>query len=268
MRAVLSFAALVLFGALTALPSQAASFDCAKAEKPDEVAVCENPQLSALDSQMAGLWYAYSKVPMLMGGSGARHDEAEAFLQTRSACAGDAQCLTQAYDERIKALETQIDSAMNEYFEFLNSDGATMPADVQTLASSYADQCKTLGGSLEAGADSPSYMAADLNADGIQDYVLNTQNLECSAAATAFCGNGGCQIDILVSSSDSLYDQPVSALGGQPTLVQAETGTSLEVWVDGTNCNLPGGSDQECWATYEWSDGALTPSYAARSPAQ
>ncbi|GLQ57325.1 lysozyme inhibitor LprI family protein [Devosia nitrariae] len=266
MRALLSLAALALFAALIALPSQAASFDCSKAEKPDELAICGNPELSALDSQMAGLWYAYAKVPMLMGGSGARHDEAEAFLDARATCGGNVQCLEKAYDERIKTIESEIDAAMQSYFELMNADPPTLANDVAPIVSDYADECKALGGTLAADAGTPRMMTADLDGDDTQDYVLNTQNLQCDAAATAFCGNGGCQIDIALSTSG--FANPVSALGGQPTLVQAEMGTTLEVWVDGTNCNLPGGSDQECWATYEWSDGALTPGYAARSPAQ
>lgn len=265
MRALLSLAALVLFAALTSLPSQAASFDCAKAEKPDEIAICKNADLSALDSQMAGLWYAYSKVPMLMGGSGARHDEADAFLGKRAACDGNVQCIEKAYGERITTLETEIEAAMQSYFELMNADLPTLTDDVAPIVSGYADQCKALGGTLSADAGTPWMMTADLDGDGAQDYVLNTQNLQCDAAATAFCGNGGCQIDIALSTAG--FANPVSALGGQPTLVQAETGTTLEVWVDGTNCNLPGGSDQECWATYQWSDGALAPDYAARSSA-
>lgn len=265
MRALLSLAALVLFATLMVLPSQGASFDCTKAEKPDEIAVCKNAELSALDSQMGGLWHAYSKVPMLMGGSGARFDEADAFLGKRAACGDDIHCLEKAYGERIKRLESEIDAAMQSYSELMNADPPTLADDVAPIVSGYADQCKALGGTLAANAETPLMMTADLDGDGTQDYVLNTQNLQCDAAATAFCGNGGCQIDIALSTSG--FANPVSALGGQPTLVQAETGTTLEVWADGTNCDLPGGSDQECWATYQWSDGALTPGYEARPSA-
>jgi len=264
-RVLLPLAAFCGLVLLAAFPSHAASFDCARAEKPDEVAVCENPQLSALDSQMAGLWYAYSKVPMLMGANGARHDDAEEFLAQRGACGNDVQCLTEAYNGRIKALEDQIDSAMQTYSDLMNADPPAPTDDVAAIVSGYADQCKALGGTLAAGADRPLTMTADLDGDGIQDYVLDTQNLQCDAAATAFCGNGGCQIDVALSSEG--FASPVSALGGQPTLVQAETGTSLEIWVDGTNCDLPGGSSEECWATYAWTDGTLTPTYDARTAA-
>ena len=82
--------------------------DCAKAQAPDERAVCADPTLSALDSEMGGLWFAYSRLPMLMGGNGNRHDEARAFLASRTACGADAACLTALYQSRIAALKQQI----------------------------------------------------------------------------------------------------------------------------------------------------------------
>lgn len=97
---------------LPAGAATAAGFDCSKAASPDEVAVCANPQLSALDSEMTGLWFAYSRVPMLMGSSGNRHDDAEAFLARRKACGADVACLTQTYQERIAQLQKQISDSM------------------------------------------------------------------------------------------------------------------------------------------------------------
>lgn len=97
---------------LPASAATAAGFDCAKAASADEHAVCDNPNLSALDSEMTGLWYAYSRVPMLMGESGNRQDQAEAFLARRKACGADVACLTQAYQERIAELQKQISDAM------------------------------------------------------------------------------------------------------------------------------------------------------------
>lgn len=107
-------------GALIALPAQAASFDCTQARSPDEIAVCTNPGLSALDSEMGGLWYAYSRVPMLMGSNGNRQDAAQAFLATRRQCGKDVACLTRAYTARIAALKAGIDAAMADYNRMQN----------------------------------------------------------------------------------------------------------------------------------------------------
>lgn len=108
--------ALVLGLAAAALASgeaRAAGFDCAKASAPDELAVCANPQLSALDSEMTGLWYAYSRVPMLMGSSGNRQDEADAFLARRRQCGSDVACIEAAYSSRIATLEGEITTSMD-----------------------------------------------------------------------------------------------------------------------------------------------------------
>jgi uncharacterized protein len=103
-------------------PAHAASFDCARATRADEIAVCRNPRLSEMDSEMDGLWYAWSRVPMLMGGNGARMDEAQAFLARRAACGRNIACLAAAYRARIAELHRGIDSAMTEYRRLRNGD--------------------------------------------------------------------------------------------------------------------------------------------------
>src|SRR5690348_143261 len=69
-----------------------------------------------------------------------------------------------------------------------------LPEPLETIIAGYANQCHHLGGALAPGADRPEIMTADFDGDGMPDYLLDPQNLRCSAAATAFCGNGGCQI--------------------------------------------------------------------------
>ena len=107
--------------------AQAAGFDCAKASAPDERAVCADPQLSSLDSEMTGLWYAYSKVPMLMGGNGERQTEADEFLATRRQCGADTACIGRAYAARIEALQNDISSAMQGFQQFVWGDGGPCP---------------------------------------------------------------------------------------------------------------------------------------------
>ena len=105
----------IAFGA----PARAASFDCARARQADEVTVCRNARLSEMDTEMGALWYAYSRVPMLMGARGARQDEAAAFLARRRACGRNIACLTAAYRSRIVELRANIEGAMNHFAQFL-----------------------------------------------------------------------------------------------------------------------------------------------------
>ena len=115
MRRFMMVTAALALSAIVVGPAGAASFDCTKARAPDEIAVCANPDLSALDSEMGGLWFAYSKIPFLMGMSGARQDEAQAFLQTRGACGANVACLTGAYNQRIAALKQEISASIPQY---------------------------------------------------------------------------------------------------------------------------------------------------------
>jgi uncharacterized protein len=119
-----------LFGVLVTtavMPARAASFDCTKAKAADERAICKDRTLSELDSEMGGLWFAYSRVPMLMGANGARHDAADEFLHHRSACGGNIACLRPLYRARISELETAIDNAMKNIAQEENGPSAGHP---------------------------------------------------------------------------------------------------------------------------------------------
>lgn len=100
---------------LAAASAHAASFDCTKAAAPDEKAICADPTLSNLDTQMATLYGVRMEIPMLMGAKGAAQDEQEAFLQTRGQCGADVACLTSAYQTRIQQLNQTISAAMQDY---------------------------------------------------------------------------------------------------------------------------------------------------------
>ncbi|WP_206530253.1 lysozyme inhibitor LprI family protein [Nordella sp. HKS 07] len=266
------FAAAAFAMILPALPpgAAAASFDCGKAVKPDEVTICKTPELSALDSEMSGLWFAFRKVPMLMGSSGARMDDAQDFLTQRAACGGDVACLRKVYHDRIAALKDGIVRAMDDVSQRENAEPviepwsvASLPEPLQEAAGAFGEQCRKLGGTLKEGSDMPALMTGDLDGDGMQDVVFDPQPLDCSGAATAFCGNGGCQIKVALSGDR--YAEPVEILGGVPTLVLAQDGPSLDVWVDRTNCNFSG-RDKACWATYRWpKSGAPKVTYTLRA---
>ena len=120
MRKQIAALALIPAAFCLAAPAQAASFDCGRARAADEVTICHTPALSSLDSEMGGLWYAYSRVPMYMGGSGARRDEAQAFLTRRRACGRNATCLTTAYRARIAELHRGLDESMRIFFRLQN----------------------------------------------------------------------------------------------------------------------------------------------------
>lgn len=93
----------------------AASFDCTKAATPDEIAVCNDPTLSNLDTEMATLYGVRMEIPMLMGARGDAQDEQVDFLSTRGACGSDTTCIQNAYQARIGVLQKTISDAMHDY---------------------------------------------------------------------------------------------------------------------------------------------------------
>jgi uncharacterized protein len=79
----------------TLAPAEAASFNCAKAKTADEIAICNTPHLSDLDTEMATLYGVRMQIPMLMGARGVAQDEQRAFLVQRGACGGNISCIQQ-----------------------------------------------------------------------------------------------------------------------------------------------------------------------------
>jgi len=95
--------------------AEAASFNCAKATKPDEKAICASSKLSDLDVEMATLYRVRMELPMLMGARGAAQDEQRAFLTQREQCGGNVACIGTAYATRIATLNQTIKAAMRDY---------------------------------------------------------------------------------------------------------------------------------------------------------
>jgi uncharacterized protein len=102
-----TFAAALICGTLAAGAGHAASFDCAKAATPTEHAICDNPQLSSLDDQTAGLYYT-----LISGGAPqatatvAQVKQAQTqFLTKRDQCGANYNCLIDAYTAQIMYLK-------------------------------------------------------------------------------------------------------------------------------------------------------------------
>jgi len=93
---------------LLATPAGAASFDCRKAETPDERTICSHPGLNDSDVEMATTYKLLAGL-MAMGARGALQDSQQDFLTRRHACADDLACLQQAYKTRLEELQAIYD---------------------------------------------------------------------------------------------------------------------------------------------------------------
>lgn len=264
MKAILCAATGVLILAIGAFhaPAQAASFDCSKARTADERAVCADPALSALDSEMGALWFSYSRFELMMGAAGARRDDARDFLAARAKCGADTACLATLYRQRNATLKQQIASTITNLTRQANTDPTPVPPAPQPVMDQIGTlfaQCSAAGGELKGNAW-PEMMTADLDHDGQPDYLLNAQNLRCDGAATAYCANDGC--DIWVDLSTAGYT-PMKLRGSQPTLVQGADLATLDIWVDRSQCaDLP--ASAACWGTWRWNGSTFKPSYSSR----
>jgi hypothetical protein len=75
--------------------AKAASFDCAKAATETEIAICSDPELSALDELMGAVWRieTLTTVDILTQ---------KKWLNERDECTSNIKCLTDVYVERLK----------------------------------------------------------------------------------------------------------------------------------------------------------------------
>lgn len=94
-----------LFLSLSAIPTHAASFNCARADAPDERAICADAGLSLQDEKLGGL---YTTLGKLMEGRkrGELAAGQYAWLQERAQCKDDTACLVSAYGQRTKQLQS------------------------------------------------------------------------------------------------------------------------------------------------------------------
>lgn len=95
--------AIALLPALHSAHVHAQSFNCRYAKTADEVLICQDDQLSALDERMASI---YSQVHQSLYGSQRLMLEAEqgTWLCSRMGCGRDRDCIAQAYQRRIQEL--------------------------------------------------------------------------------------------------------------------------------------------------------------------
>jgi uncharacterized protein len=105
----LGVAACLAFAPAAVLPdawAQAQSFNCRYAKTPDEVLICQDPRLSALDQRMSSIFFRRRN--RLSGRARADLDaEQAAWLRGRMACGRDAGCIATAYQARIRELTGQ-----------------------------------------------------------------------------------------------------------------------------------------------------------------
>ncbi len=84
----------------------AASFNCGAAATPTEHAICDNPQLSNLDNQTAGMYLTLISNGSLSPAQVRQVKNAQvSFLQQRNSCGANYNCLVSAYTSQMMYLK-------------------------------------------------------------------------------------------------------------------------------------------------------------------
>ena len=99
---------LVLAGLACPVASHAASFDCAKAHAPDEIAICASHSLNDYDVELTVRYHLTAQL-LAMGARGDLREGQQAFLSQRHQCGSDISCLARIYRRRIAEVSAQFD---------------------------------------------------------------------------------------------------------------------------------------------------------------
>ena len=96
---------------------QAASFNCNEASTETEMAICADPELSALDDMMQMIWADYltnlNEIHPIVDGQITDHplrspkiakEEQRAWIRQNQACVGGLECLKESYRNRIRSI--------------------------------------------------------------------------------------------------------------------------------------------------------------------
>jgi uncharacterized protein len=97
--------------------AHAASFDCARAASSDEKTIFRMRALNDRDVRMATLYGLDLRLVPMGTRDSIRRDRA-LWLAKRRTCRADIACLTKAYDKRIAALQSVIDTRVYPHGPF------------------------------------------------------------------------------------------------------------------------------------------------------
>jgi hypothetical protein len=75
------------------------------------------------------------------------------------------------------------------------------PPEVRKSLQQANEECTREGGGAVTFAPD-TVRKIDLTGDGRDDYIVDFQNTQCADREAAYCGTGGCDMDILVALAD------------------------------------------------------------------
>jgi uncharacterized protein len=160
MRLVISFLAFIL--PCSAAFAEGPSFDCDKAKKADEIAICDSKLLSELDSLLA---FAFEDVQAVIGKEQAR-ELARGAMAARGECGSDADCIMGAQVTLLQHFQEL--GASVEIPDWATTAGPVYPPD--SLPTEIGQCVETVIASIT------SRFQADINADPDDGSAVSFEN--------------------------------------------------------------------------------------------
>jgi hypothetical protein len=109
------------------------------------------------------------------------------------------------------------------------------PSSVAEAIKSNAEQCS----SFKPGTGF-SRNDADLNADGIKDWIIDYSDVECDGSASYFCGSGGCTLQVLTSQGAGNWVLKTESTVQDYKIVTMNGRTVMRFGLHGTACGKVG----------------------------
>ena len=78
------------------------------------------------------------------------------------------------------------------------------PRGIQQALDRHKTHCLDQGGTAVT-FDRKAVRKIDLNRDGRDDYILDMRDTVCEEMRHAYCGTGGCEVEILIAQRDGSY---------------------------------------------------------------
>ena len=130
-----------------------------------------------------------------------------------------------------------------------------LPPMLQDLAGQDMAACREGGGDPILGPDYAS--SADLNGDGVPDYLINLAGLECAGASSYFCGSAGCPVNVWISGGGG-WTNEWSGYAQEARIV----GTAVEAHLHGEFCDPKRDAYAGCDLRLEFASAAPVPETA------
>jgi hypothetical protein len=135
------------------------------------------------------------------------------------------------------------------YADAQSQTNASLPKEVQQAVEKSRSVCKTW-------TQLPGFVTEkDINGDGIRDFILDYDKVECDDSASAWCGSAGCLTQVFASLSDGTF---VKVLDGNVRGLSKIGGRSaMSVDLHGSACGRAGAAP--CAEILYWNGQSFSP---------